>query len=1158
MDNLKNSSLLNEILQQAEILINENHCSGLSRDYIVIAAIRVIDQKEKDGSSEPSEEYKETLQLLRQYSRDPEALNEVLKNWQGKDIPTNEKVILSLNKSRAIETAKALMRSELTADFFLKEILKQESDAVRRLRFPGRSDAAPKQNEDDPHEETSAEESALLKLIRRKKEESRQEENAEKEEKAVKAEITEPAGNISSIIAEAKDLQNKLLNTVYGQDQAVNVFVEGFFQAELRSAIEKDRKKPRATFLFAGSPGVGKTFLAESSAEILGLAFKRFDMSEYNTPTAVEELCGFQQNYKASGEGLLTSFVNKNPKCLLLFDEIEKASHEVIHLFLQILDGGRLRDYRTVKEVSFTDTIIIFTTNAGRSLYENETAKNLSALPRDVIIDSLANEIDPKTKEPFFPTAICSRFAAGNVVMFNHLDGNTLWKIVNKKLEKNRKNLQDSLDIRVSYDNQLPTAILLSAGASADARKAESRADSYFSSELYELYRLTSSEKVGGQVENIRDIHFLVDTENAPDEIRNLFIPSERLHVLVYSDENLSTDPEDDMAPVFHHVHTMEEAKRVIDLEHIQLVFFDLYTEMEENDSPFLNTEDIVSSSRNFLHDMLTYYPDIPIVLIEKPGKTFSREEKISYLRRGVYGFISASTDEFSKQTERISERIFQQNNMLKLARSNQLISFETAQTVDKEGSSAEVILFDMKLEKAIKSEDSGNILSLLSTPDVHFEDIIGAEDAKDELKFFIQYMQDPKKYNKQGASAPRGIILYGPPGTGKTMLAKAFAAESNATFIAVEGNQFFKKYIGEGAEMVHRIFATAKRYAPTVIFIDEIDTIAKARTGRDTDAGNDSEQILTALFAEMDGFSTDPGRPVFVLGATNYSVDSDSSMHLDPAFLRRFDRRILIDLPGKENKKLFLKKKTDAKPIFALTDRSIQSIAERSHGMSLAHLNSFLDMAIRSAIRANKESINDEDFEDAFDKFNSGEEKKWSDEIVLRTARHEAGHTLISWLSGEKPAYVTIVSRGNYGGYMQHEDREDQFGFTRQELLSRIRTSLGGRASEILYYGTEDGISTGASGDLRTATDLALKMLCSFGMNQDFGLAVFDTNDESLKYKLKDDINKVLEEQLEYAVQLLTDHKTVLDALVENLIARTNLRGTDIDKICSDMIKSR
>jgi ATP-dependent Clp protease ATP-binding subunit ClpA len=193
-------------------------------------------------------------------------------------------------------------------------------------------------------------------------------------------------------------------------------------------------------------------------------------MSEYANANAVDELAGSDKNYKASAEGQLTGFVAKHPRCVILLDEIEKASLDVIHLFLQVLDAGRLRDNHTDQEVSFADAILIFTTNAGRELYENSEVRNLSTLSRDTILDALGRDLNPKTKEPLFPAAMCSRFASGNVVMFNHLEAHILRRLIEKRLAHHAGNLSASTGVSLELDEAVSTALLLAEGASADAR----------------------------------------------------------------------------------------------------------------------------------------------------------------------------------------------------------------------------------------------------------------------------------------------------------------------------------------------------------------------------------------------------------------------------------------------------------------------------------------------------------------------------------------------------------------------------------------------------------------------------------------------------------------------------------------------------------------
>ena len=226
-------------------------------------------------------------------------------------------------------------------------------------------------------------------------------------------------------------------------------------------------------------------------------------------------------------------------------------------------------------------------------------------------------------------------------------------------------------------------------------------------------------------------------------------------------------------------------------------------------------------------------------------------------------------------------------------------------------------------------------------------------------------------------------------------------------------------------------MFAIARKYAPSILFVDEIDAIAQERRGGEG-SNTTVEGVLTAFLAEMDGFKNDPSRPVFVLAATNFDVQPGTPKSLDAALMRRFDRKIYVDLPTKDERIRYLKMKTAGHPAFDVTDDAIDNLAVRSTGSSLAELENVLELALRDAIRTENLKADDAILENAFETYISGEEKKWSPELLERIARHEAGHTLICWLSGEKPSYVTVVSRADHGGYMQHGNDEDKALYTK------------------------------------------------------------------------------------------------------------------------------
>ncbi len=970
--------------------------------------------------------------------------------------------------------------------------------------------------------------------------------------------VKKKSSELEKIVRKTAKIQKSLLDEIFGQDLAINTFVSGYFQSELMAKIKKDRTKPKATFLFAGPPGVGKTFLAEKAAEALALPYRRFDMSEYSEDESNIEFCGSDKVYKNGKVGNVTSFVSENPKCVLLFDEIEKAHLVVIHLFLQILDAGRLRDNFTDEEVSFSDAIIIFTTNAGKNLYENSKVPNLSTIPRKRILKALSSDKHPTTGNPLFPAAICSRFASGNVVMFNHLVANHLFTISKRELDKNTAALEDETGLRVNVDDKVPTAIILAEGGKADARTVKGRTNSFFNDELYELFRLMPDTE--GAIGALTDINVTLSLSGAGTEIQQMFVNPKHSEILVFTSKDKKAKLDKHFKNIkVHLAASMAEAKEILFSHNISIVLVDVFYGIQDENEKLLNAEDVKSLGSEFMNYVLSRH-NYPVYLLLDKESDISKEEFLSFARLGVREMFAYAKKRGGKTLEeRVTEKCsiaYQQSNMLRLAKENKMVLYKTLQKVSADGKVAEIKLFDFKMALATDVEDSKNILDNASKPNVHFTDVIGAEDAKDELSYFVEYLKDPVKYIRLGVRAPRGVLLWGPPGTGKTLLAKAMAGESDVTFLTAEGNQFLKSRIGAGAEAVHDIFRAARKYAPSILFIDEIDAIAK---NRGSSAGEYTGDVLTAFLTEMDGFSAegDEAPPVFVLAATNYSLQPGQSKSLDPALLRRFDRRIYVDLPNKDERRRFLKMKADKHDMIELSDAQIDNIAIRSTGMSLAELDSIIELALRGAIRSDGFKVDDSAFEEAFETFFSGDKREWREDTLLRTARHETGHALISWLAGDKPSYVTIVARGDHGGYMQAGDSEGKGIYTKAEMLSKIRTSLAGRAAEIVYYGEESGVSTGASGDLAHATAVAVDMLVGYGMDDEMGLSYIDNIERTSLYPtVLKRVNQILKSELDEAVRIIESQKEAVDKMVDKLISINRLKENEIDELFTVYVK--
>ena len=1159
-----NISLLDRLIDYGKRL-DHNESGTITVERFMIAVIDLVTQKSDiPVSEEDTRQFRELLSGVlpdaeQNFSETRQKLLEYVQS--SNSIADTMKFNNSLSKVPPSGSDKS---DQPSSAFALTQIICANPSGVLQEIIAGGSSAAPSSVERGGN--NGGEKKNFIKIItdlktndvknksQTEKAGAEKNESQNESQKEPMKEYDDPKEFLSDLTEDIKKKYAFLVSVVLGQEHAVSRFTSGFFRSELIAKTAEKRNHSRATFLFAGPPGVGKTFLAETVAHMLDLPFERFDMSEYCDKEAAIEFIGSDAVYKNGKRGNFTKFIAENPKSIILLDEIEKAHINIIHLFLQVLDAGKIRDSFTDEELSLKDTILIFTTNAGKQLYENSESKNLSLLSKKVILKSLEKDTNPVTGQPFFPAAICSRFATGNVVMFNHLPAEIIRQIAVQQLEKNIAAFEKNFHIRFDIDEDVYTALLFSEGGAVDGRTIKARADAFFYDEIFELLRLITSDATDASIKGVDTVKIRLELPEDDPETARLFRDDEKNSVLVFSSEKIASMCKSSASGVeIIGAQDAESARSALRENDIRFILVDLNHGKASSDQGYMNLEDVESASRDFLREIREYYSDIPVFVLETDEYTIKDEEKISFLSMGVEGFISvrSGADALNDELIQIARKMHQRNAVNELARANKLIRFETAQTIDCESHTAEIKLFDLKKTVAVDAEDTENILSSVSKPDVDFDTIIGAEDAKSELRYFVNYLKNPKKFMGTGVSAPKGVLLYGPPGTGKTMLAKATATASDVTFISTEGNQFVKSLQGQGKDMLHNIFRTARKYAPSIIFIDEVDTIARTRTGSNNSVG--IEDVLTALLAEMDGFKNNSTKPVFVLAATNYDPNATGEKSLDPAVLRRFDRRIHVDLPNRDERKLYLKKRIESNDIFEISEDKIDNIAMRSTGMSLAELSSIVELAMRSAIKDGNLKVTDAIFDEAFEEFNSGEKKKWNDDLLLRVARHEAGHALLCWLSGEKPSYLTIVARGSHGGYMQHEDNEGKALYSRAELRDRIRISLGGRASEIVYYGAEDGISTGASGDLQNATALARSMICDYGMSERFGLAAIDTNATTFggfASEIYQEINKVLSEEMEKAIALLAVNRAAIDAIVDELMKQNHLTGDEIDAV--------
>jgi cell division protease FtsH len=443
------------------------------------------------------------------------------------------------------------------------------------------------------------------------------------------------------------------------------------------------------------------------------------------------------------------------------------------------------------------------------------------------------------------------------------------------------------------------------------------------------------------------------------------------------------------------------------------------------------------------------------------------------------------------------------------------------------------------------------------SMSEVTYQDVAGLENAKTDLREIVDYLKEPEKFKKIGADIPKGILLVGPPGTGKTLLARATAGEANVPFFSISGSEFIEMFVGVGASRVRDMFDMAKREAPSIIFIDELDSVGRAR-GTGLGGGHDErEQTLNQILSEMDGFV--PHQSVIVLSSTNRPDV------LDPALTRpgRFDRQITLGLPHKEARRKILLIHTRHVPLE--DDVDLGNISSRTVGFSGADLKNLVNEAALLAARGHKEKVSSEEFDKARDKILLGYEREeiMSEDEKKITAYHEAGHALMAVLTpGADPLQkVTIIPRGMALGATEQAPTEDRHSFKREYLLKRISIMLGGRAAEKLVF---SDISNGASDDLKQVTKLARRMVTQWGMSDKIGPVTFSLGEEHLFLGremakprefseetaglIDEEIQRIMIDQEKEAIETIGKNRSKLDTLAKALLEHETLEKKDIE----------
>jgi cell division protease FtsH len=431
------------------------------------------------------------------------------------------------------------------------------------------------------------------------------------------------------------------------------------------------------------------------------------------------------------------------------------------------------------------------------------------------------------------------------------------------------------------------------------------------------------------------------------------------------------------------------------------------------------------------------------------------------------------------------------------------------------------------------------------SSSTVSWKDVAGLSEVKVELQEVVDFLRDPNRFEQLGARVPKGILFYGPPGTGKTLLAKAVAHESGASFFSQSASAFVEMFAGLGAARIRKLFAEARKHAPAIVFIDELDAVGAARTGHGFN--REQDQTLNQLLVELDGFSSDDR--VVVMGASNRLQD------LDPALLRpgRFDRQVLVPAPDLVGREEILGVHTAGKPLAPGID--LQAIARQTAGLTGADLANIANEAAIAAGRRHASEIDDEDFDSAMERVVAGLQQRRvvSEKEKRILAYHEAGHALMSHLMGDAlPVHkVTIVSRGHALGYTLNLPQEDRYLHTKEELTDMLKVYLAGRAAEQVVFGR---VTNGAANDLDRATDLARAMVFDYGMSEVVSSRTMRADNYALSEETKrlrdGEQARLTDEAYDEAMRLLTKYRGPLDRIALGLLDRETLGREQLDEL--------
>ena len=926
-------------------------------------------------------------------------------------------------------------------------------------------------------------------------------------------------------IAEINQLKLKLQEEIVGQDHAIDVVIDALIKANTFNGEQEN--KPFLTCLFAGPTGSGKTFLAESVVKGLNMPYLSFSAPDYFADRTMDKLI---------------SFVTDHPHGALIFNDFESFSPLFNSIVLNAYFTGGLYG------LSLKGLTVFFTTSGGRSIYGENTSFNFASLTSEEIIDSLRKEIDPKLKGPAFDDLILNILKNEHVAMFNHLDSFSSQLLLAVHLKNYAKSFMESTNINVDMNYfEFARFVLFSNSDEKDVKTLESKAEELFNEQVSFLATQSDEESKKPLIELVKNVSMSIDLENGEEEVKKLFENRtlEALFIANKADYEVFSKLQ---IPNLHlnFAANVKDLKEKID-NGIDFILLDPTIGNKDRSGKLpVDIEDYNSVGMEIFNYINRYRNRTPLYLISNSENGHPYSSFHTLILRGAVDVVFYSASDLKGLDHLLNALTVNYElgyDMDFLHREHLKLESNPSQEIKKDDKGVYTLEVSYKKLKL----RSGSIATFdaeeLEQKDINlFSDIVGNSIPKEILLKYGRYLSNTQEYLNSGLLPPKMILIHGGEQFGKTAIIKAFANEVRAKLVKLDCKKLLTTAVSleDFYSRIRSAFNNARRSSPCVLHIDNVEMLFPAAYNEIID------KCLVIFKEEVEFTAKDIYHPVLVV------AERESGASLHPSLYELASRNISLEIPTAEELEEFITRYFEKKHVKSVSKKVIRNFAKRNFPTVFSELKRVLDFAINYA---QGQPLTDELLSESLDVYNEGDlsARARREEDTYSTAYHEMGHYLLMRLFGSKPLFVTIVPRGQYGGYTMNEYDERAATYTKQWYLNRICISFGGRAAEVIAVGEEEGTNTGISGDIANATNCARNMIMYYAMG-DKTLSAFNYYELNANSQIiYEQINDILKEQYERAIRLLNLNRANLDKLSKALMDKGSIIGDELEELVPD-----